>query len=255
MNKLIKSLIAILFLIIASSSIASFIFWSRAPDIISKNLTEKLGVKVEIEDMTLGMSDITLENFEINNIPKGLLNKAFTSQTISIVAPLRMYLNEKIIIEKIQLDNVYLGLEFTSSTSTQGNWTQIMSNLQNSTGSVKSNGKKSKKPIQSPTKPPASPSNKSVLIKELIINDISVDLVYLSSNSKIKKLPKIKQIIIKNISSEEGFPLDQLTQSVLGQMLQQVFIKENLKNMMESFLPESSPLNPLIEPFIDLFGS
>ncbi|MEI8328403.1 MAG: hypothetical protein WCG14_00145 [Chlamydiia bacterium] len=255
MKKLIKSLIAVLLLIIASASIASFVFWSRTPDIISKNLTEKLGVKVEIEDMTLGMSDITMENFEINNIPKGLLKKAFTSQTISIVAPLTAYLNEKIVIEKIQLDNVYLGLEFTSPTSTQGNWTQIMSNLEKSMGSPKGNGKKPKKQKQSPMKPQGSPSNKSLLIKELIINDISIDLIYLSSNSKIKKLPKIKQIIIKNITSEEGFPLDQLTHSVLGQMLQEVFIKENLKNMIESFVPGSSQWNQLIEPFTDLFGS
>lgn len=255
MNKIMKALIGVIFFIIAGVSIASFIFWSRAPDIIGKNLTEKLGVKVDIEDMSLGWSEIDVENFEINNIPKGLLSQAFTAKKITIAAPLSSYTKDKIIIEKVVLDNVYIGLEFDSPTSTKGNWTQIMGNLEKSTGSAQPSKKKSKKKQPPPPTSSDTSVKKTVLIKELIINNISVDLVYIKTNSKVKKLPNIKQIVIKNIDSEEGFPLDQLTRSVLGQMLEQIFIKENLKNMLESLIPDSGPWSPLVEPFTDLFGS
>lgn len=237
---------------IAAVCIAAFIAWSRAPDILANNLSKKLGVPVEIEDISLGFSHITVENFEIGNVPNGILPKAFSVETLAVNAPLGRYLNDQIVIDTIKLDNVYLGLEFDSATSTNGNWTRIMSNLQDSTDTDQNvppseRSRKRKSQQQAPANTPKT--GKSLLIKELIINNISVDLVYVKGDGKIKKLPMIKQIVLRNISSEEGFPMDQLMNSVLGQMLQQVFIQQNLKNMIQELVPKAQDLNNLLDPF------
>lgn len=236
---------------IAAVCIAAFIAWSRAPDILANNLSKKLGVAVEIEDISLGMSNITIDNFEIGNVPNGILPKAFSVETIDIQAPLTRYLKDQIVIDTIQLDNVYLGLEFDSATSTKGNWTRIMSNLQDSTTSdenAPSSKKRKRKSEQQPANT-APKTGKSLLIRELVINNISVDLVYVQGDGRIKKLPMIKQIVLRNINSEEGFPMDQLMNSVLGQMLQQVFIQQNLKNMIQELVPRAQDLNNLLDPF------
>lgn len=239
---------------IAALCIALFIMWSRAPDILANNLSKKLGVPVEIADIDFGFSHLTVENFEIGNLPDGILAKAFSVDTLDVEAPLTRYLNNQIVIETIQLDNVYLGLEFDSATSTKGNWTRIMGNLQNSIDEdtppeQKRDRKHKRKKDQQAEQAAAPSSGRSVFIKELVINNISVDLVYVRGDGRIKKLPMIKQIVLRNINSEEGFPVDQLMNSVLGQMLQQVFIQQNLKNMIQELVPRASDLNDLIQPF------
>lgn len=235
---------------IAALCIAGFIAWSRAPDILANNISKKLGVQVEIEDISVGFSNITIENFEIGNVPNGILPKAFSVETLAVNAPLGRYLNDQIIIDTIQLDNVYLGLEFDSATSTNGNWTRIMSNLQNSTKSDENDAPKPRKRKSEQQSPSTAPkTGKSLLIKELVINNISVDLVYVQGDGRIKKLPMIKQIVLRNISSEEGFPMDQLMSSVLGQMLKQVFIQQNLKNMIDQLVPRAQDLNSLLDRF------
>lgn len=241
---------------IAALCIALFIMWSRAPDILANNLSKKLGVPVEIADIDLAFSHLTVENFEIGNVPGGILAKAFSVETLDVAAPLTRYLNNQIVIDTIQLDNVYLGLEFDSATSTKGNWTRIMSNLQDSIDQdTPPEKKKEKKRKKKKAEQPAQPSSgRSIFIKELVINNISMDLVYIQGDGRIKKLPVIKQIVLKNINSEEGFPVDQLMSSVLGQMLQQVFIQQNLKNMIQELVPRASDLNDLIQPFKGLIN-
>ena len=243
-----KTFLGWLFVAIVAIGIAAFILWSRVPDALANNLSKKLGVRVEIEDIDISPSTLTIDNFEIGNVPRGVLAKALAIESTRFDASLTKYLGNPIVIEKIQMDNVYLGLEFDSATSTKGNWTRIFGNLQQNTTTAPTKDKKKGKTQQTP-QPKNSDGGKTVIIKEVVINNISVDLVYLQGGGKIKKLPMIKQIVLKNINTQEGFPVDQLMNSVLGQMLTQVFIQQNLKNMIQSLIPDNSQLNELIQPF------
>jgi hypothetical protein len=42
--------------------------------------------------------------------------------------------------------------------------------------------------------------------------------------------------------------------SVLGDMLKQVFIKENLKNMLQELMNQPGPIQQYLSPFKGLFG-
>jgi uncharacterized protein involved in outer membrane biogenesis len=249
MKNFFGSIFGYVVIAILAICLATFIAWSRAPDMLATHLAKELGVAVEIEDIRLGPSHFTIDNFEIGNVPNSILEKAFTVETLDIQAPLTNYFNPKVVIEKVQLDNVYLGLEFDSATSTQGNWTRIMSNLDKGASEDVPPSRRKRKSEKSTQQSSAETLGRSVFIKELIINNISVDLVYVEGGGRIKKLPVIKQIVLKNISSEEGFPIDQLMNSVLGQMLKEVFIRQNLQNMLDTLLDQQSQLNDYIRPF------
>ena len=252
MRKFFRSIFGYVIIAILATCLATFIGWSRAPDMLATHLSKELGVAVEIEDIEVGFSHFTINNFEIANIAEGILDKAFSVETLDIEAPLSNYFNPKVVIEKVQLDNVYLGLEFDSATSTQGNWTRIMSNLDKGASEDVPPSRRKRKSEKSAQHSSAETPGRSVFIKELIINTISVDLLYVQGGGRIKKLPMIKQIVLKNISSEEGFPIDQLMNSVLGQMLKEVFIRQNLQNMLDTLLDQQSQLNDYIRPFRDL---
>lgn len=95
---------------------------------------------------------------------------------------------------------------------------------------------------------------RSVLIKRLVLNNISVDLVFKKDGGSIKKLPMINQIVLTDVTSEGGIPMDQLMGSVLGHMLKSVFTKENLQNMLKDVLetPQKT-LDKVFKPFKGLF--
>ncbi|HSX03685.1 MAG TPA: hypothetical protein VLG76_03045 [Rhabdochlamydiaceae bacterium] len=199
-----------------------FIFWSKVPEMISNNLSKKLQVQVSIGDMRLTPTSVKIDKFQIGN-PSGYtsLPKAFSSDTMIITAPLTEYFKKDIVIEEVELDGIYLGLEFDSINGTDGNWTVIMSRFENTTEKEKNE----------------KAGQKTVLIKKLVFTNISTYLVF-TKDGGIKKLPKIDRMEFYNVSSYGGFPIDQLLNSVLGKMLRSVFEKEHLKNMLKEILKD-----------------
>jgi hypothetical protein len=237
MKRTLKVLGGIITLVIIAGGIAFFIFWSRMPDIISSMLSKKLLTTVEIGDIKLATSGVSVEGFDIYN-PKGYrLAKAFASQIITIQTSLKSLLEDDIVIEEIHLDNVYIGLEFESIRSTKGNWKTILANAQKA------------KEGSTPSK-----SNKTVFIKRLLLNNINAELYY-QTDQKIRKLKPIPQIELRNISSQGGNLSDQLMNSALGEAVKQIFIQENLKDVFDQLLQSpTSPIQDYLGPLKNLFN-
>ncbi len=251
MKTFFSTLAGLIVILILAGTVIGYIFWSRVPDILANNLSSKLGVSVQIDDMSLGWGKIDIKKVDVGNTPKSILNKAFSCNLIRVLAPFTNYLDKKIIIDEIDLNDVYLGLEFDSPTSTNGNWTEIMKNLQSS--SAPTSGKKRKK---DKTPAPTPDENaRSVLIHKLILTNINVDVVYRKDGGKVKHLPPIDRIELTEVSSEGGLPMDQVMNSVLGQMLKSVFEKENLKNMMQDLLQNQGDIQKYISPFKGFFNT
>lgn len=234
-----KSLAGIIVICILAAVILFFLAKSRLPDMIASRLSKTLGVAVEIGDMNFSLSQIKIDNLEISN-PRGFkLEHAFTTQEIVINAPLMGYLHQDIVIDEIDLNNVYIGLEFESPKGTTGNWTAIMNNAQSA----------QEKSSQSAT-------DKTVLIKRLVLNNINADLLY-QSEGTVRHLPAIPQIVLVNISSKGGNLMDQLMNSALGEMLKEIFLKENLKDLMDKIfqIPGGNPIQNALQPLKGLFNA
>ncbi len=231
MKRISSYLLGLILALAAVGCITVFMFYSKLPDFVADKLSKALKTTVRIEAVKLSLSDITIDRLEISNIPKSVLPKAFSAETISFDAPLTRYTKDHIIIDEITLDRVYLGLEFASPTNLQSNWSVLMN-------SASSN--------ESP-----SDGKKTVFIKTLVLTNIQVDVVYKNKGKNITRLPSIDKIVLTNISSEEGLPMNQIMHTVLGQMLKSVFIQENLKDAVESLFnqPENT-IDKLLSPFM-----
>ncbi len=239
MRVFIKSLTGLIVICVLAGVILFFLAKSRLPDMIASKLSKTLQVAVEIGDMNFTLETIKIENLEISN-PRGFkLEHAFTVQEITIQAPLMNYLKKDIVIDEIDLNNVYIGLEFESPQGTSGNWTTIMTNAQNAQ-----------------TQSSKTSSDKTVLIKRLVLNNINADLLY-QSDGTVRHLPTIPQIVLVNISSQGGDLMDQLMNSALGQMLKEIFLRENLKEIMDKIfqqIPGGNPVQNALEPLKGLFN-
>lgn len=214
--------------------------WNMVPSWVSSKLSDRAKVSVSIGDIHLGTSSITVNKISVGNPPKSILKKALEVKKLFIDVPFTRFFKDKIVIDEMQMKNVYVGLEFDSPKRTTGNWSQIMKNLKSSTD-------KDKK------KAAAEGSTKSVLIKKLIITDLNIDLAY-RSDGKVRSLRKIDRIELNNISSEGGIPTAQIMDIIMSEMLRNIFSPESLKNLMENILPGkgSSPVEGLKGLFSDL---
>lgn len=213
-------LLRIFFILVCVAIIGVFFAWKKAPSLIASNLSKKMQVEVKIAAIDLSMNDVKVEKIEIGN-PKGSkLPQAFSAGSIQVSAPILNYLKDAIVIDAIEINKIYLGLEFTSPTATSGNWTTIMDNM-----------KKSSPPAPKETK--EKTKGKSVLIKKLILTDINADLVYVLTGGLVKKLDTIPRLEFTNISSESGISLDQIVGLVLEQTLHSVLKIASPQNILE----------------------
>lgn len=240
MKTLMRSLGGLILIALLAAIILLFLAWSRVPDIVANNLSKKLKVLVEIGDIDLSLKSIEVDKFEISNPSGYYLPRAFASDRIYIDAPITRYLHDSIEIDEIDLSNVYLGLEFDSPSGTKGNWTTLMQNVKNAKEA--SNQKTSKQ---------------TVLIRRLILTNVRTDLIYRNQGDKVRHLPVIKRIELKNISSEGGNVMDQIMNSALGEMLKEVFIEQNLKDFMDKILQPGgdNPVQDAIKQFRGFFNA
>jgi len=211
--------------------IGLYLLWNTVPNRLSKILSQGLQTTVFIGDATFSLNKIGLNKISINSPKNSRLPQAFSCENLSVNTWVTEYLKKDIVIDEITLDQVYLGLEFDSPSSTNGNWTKLMNNL-NQSGASNS-----------------SKSNKTVLIKKLVITNIQCQVVYANKKDKAINLKPIDRIEFTNISSNQGFPVEQLSSSVLGKMLKEVFIRQNLEDMLKNLIPNQKDLNNLINPF------
>lgn len=257
MKAFFSTLGGLIVIILLAAAIVGFIFWSRVPDVLANNLSKKLKVSVEIDNMGLGWGQIDVKKIQIGNPPGSILAKAFSCNEVNVMAPFTRYLHRDVVIDEIDVNDVYLGLEFDSASGTSGNWTTIMGNLKSTTESNPEKTRhRKKRQEEQPQVSADQPPSRTVLIHRLVLTNIDVDVVYRKEGGKVKKLPRIPRIELTEISSEGGFPLDQIMNSVLGEMLKQVFLKQNLKNMLQDFLNNpTSPIQKYLGPFKGLLNA
>lgn len=230
-----KKITSLSFIVLASALIIltfiTYLVEMRASYFLSDMLSKKMGTEVKIGSVSISFGSVTVKEIEVSNPKDAILPTAFKADSITISASLFSLLSDQIRIKEIAIDKILLGLEFNSPSSTDGNWTQLMHGFQS--------GKKE-----------TSASKKSLFIETLQLNHISTRLVYKTDPSNIRSLPEISHITLKNISSEGGVPLEQLANSILGEMLARVFAEENLKNMLKDIIKEPSDvMNGFMSPF------
>lgn len=227
---------AIFIVIVIVAIVLFFIGLSRVPDMLAGNLSKKFGVPVSIDSMHFGFDEIEVENMEIGN-PKGYsLPKAFSAEEIEISTPITHFLKDDIEIDEVEVDNIYLGIEFDSKSSTQGNWTTIFANFKQRTALDEKTGKK-------------------IFIKKLTFRNIRTELLF-RNNGGVQKLPLIREITLKNISTEGGVPTDQLTGSILGQMIKEVFIQQNMENLLQGIIQSpGKAVDTFLKPFEGFFNA
>ncbi|MEX0961821.1 MAG: hypothetical protein WDZ28_03070 [Simkaniaceae bacterium] len=217
MGKLIKWLL-LLFVILF---ILAFFAWNMLPTWVASTLSKRAGVTVSIGDLRPDLHSITIDNFYVGN-PRGrVLPRALFVQRTFAKVPITEFLNQDIVIPYMNLQNIYVGVEFDNRNSQRGNWTQIMGTLSQSVG-PKTKDKRNQ--------------HRTVLIQRLLLENLNIELAYTNERGKTTRLKPIQRIELKNVSSEGGIPTAQIMDIIIKQALREIFSIENLQNMLQNIL-------------------
>jgi hypothetical protein len=224
------AIIAILALVIFA-----YIAKSRLPDIVSNNLSKKIHAPVQIDDIHVSWDKVNIDKITIGNPTGSILPKAFSCRELTSLAPVTNYLKKRVVVDQIEIDDVYLGLEFKSSLDTDGNWSKIIDQINKSS---------------------STSSSRSVLIRKLILTNIDVDLVYTSQGNTINHLRHIDRIELNDVSSEEGIPSNQITSLLIKEALKSILSEQNLQNFIQDIIqhPEKG-IKKILKPFKKMFNT
>jgi len=240
MKMFFRSFIGLVVIGILGFVILVFVAKTQIPDMVASTFSNKLKVPVQVGDVSLSLKMIEVDKLEIEN-PQGYkLPIAFSANEILVHARLTEYLRKNVEIDEVEINNIYLGFEFESATSTEGNWTEIIKRTQ--AAAQGGSGKE-------------ETNKKSVLIRRIVLTNIQTDLFYRHQGGRVKHLPLIKRIELTNIGGEGDSVLDQIMNSALGGMLKQVFIEQNLKDIFNQIFQPNNTLQDVLKPLKGLFNA
>lgn len=211
-----KIFIRIFCLILIFSFLSILTVYSFLPNIVAHKIQKLALVDTSIRSIGLSFNEIDVKKFQMDNLPNSILPVALKIDDILLKNPLSNYLDDQIIIERVNCENFTIGLEFDSKSSSTGNWTKIISNFDSASEL-------------------SSKSSKSITINKLVVKNVIILLVYRDNPNQIKTL-NIDQIELTNLSSSGEFPTAQITKIILRETLKQIFSLKNLGNMMKDLL-------------------
>ncbi len=175
----------------------SFIFlWALKAPLFSSFLSQKMKIHVSIAGIKIRPTYSKIYRFHIRNPTNARGRTAFSAKNIIIDYQFKELRTEPVTIDKIEVNDAFMSIEFYNAFGTKNNWTELLAKM----------GAKKK-------------STTDVEIRKLVINNLEVEIRGMGLagvfGSPIEK-KTIKRLEFDNINSKDGFPTEQLIQAIFG---------------------------------------
>ena len=216
----------LLFLLI-TIFIAAILAWTNKKAILTHFLSNQLHTSVTMQAFDIGKKSMDITQIWIGNPPPAKTPTAFTAETISLQTTVNEILDSPLIIEEIDINAIFVGIEFYNINGDDNNWSRIL----------KSDHKEQK-------------NGRPYLIRKLILRNLTVELT--KTDGKPKRYPTIPKMEFYNISNETGFPIEEIQKAIFKLMLQDLFKQLNLDQLLKGIFP-NTPLSSPLKFIPDLF--
>ncbi len=213
-NFMMKKILLSLGVCILALTALMGIAWIQKTAIFAHFLSDEMRVKVTLQDLDITKRNITLTNLWIGNPPSSKASTSFSSQWIELNTHPTFIFDNPMIIDQITISDIDIGIEYYEDQTT--NWDYIL----------RSTARRKK--------------DKNYLIRTLILTNLTVTVT--SKNGTKKQYPTIDRMEFHNISSESGFPVEEIEKAIFKKVMQNLFDKLNLfKKTPFDSLPKSVP--------------
>jgi hypothetical protein len=197
-------------------AVAIGITWTNRENILAHFMSRQLRVPVSIRTLDISKTSAEITRMWIGNFPKSQTATSFTAETLRLDATLDQIFGNPVTIEQIDINDIFVGIEFYDAKGNDSNWGRIL------------NENRQKKS-----------HSREYLIRTLILRNLTVELT--QANGKVKRYPTIKQMEFHNISSASGFPVEEIEKAIFDMMMKDIFKKFQLDQLFKTIIPVPIP--------------
>lgn len=192
-----------------------FVWLIRAP-LLSSFLSNKMGIQISIRWIGLWPSHTNIHVFTIKN-PPGFQDSAFKAEEVVCNYRLRQLVGDPTVIDRIEIKNSVLRIDFTNSMGTSNNWTVLGQMV------------------------PKQKSHSNVLIQKLILTDFNVEIH--GANYLVKaKQTHFDLLEFDDINSQEGFPT--------ALLIKLIFQKSGIDQYIQDLFNPEEKIRSILTPNI-----
>lgn len=213
----------LLALVVVILIVGAALCWVNRASVAARHLQKQLKVPVQIASLDFETGKATASNLWIGNPRRSKTQTAFSAQYIEIGATLKELRGNPLTIDEIALEEILVEIEMYGGK--ESNWSYILSH-------------RKKKASQS----------RDYLIRKLVIRNLTVQVTQADGSSKT--YPMIDEMTFYNISSETGFPVDEIEKAIFNLMMQEILRKfglQQLNNTLDQVVPGGSPLKHIFK--------
>lgn len=198
-----RKILLILVVILIGLAIASWVAWENKARLAAHYISSHLRVPVSIQTLDVTKNQIDIANLRIGTPPRSRTSTSFSAETIDIDTNVRRILKDPLIIDRIDIANIFIGLEYYENGQT--NWDYMLNPA---------------------SEKPKKKKDKEYLIKTLVLENLTVEVT--QPNGQRKRYPTIARMEFHNISNETGFPIEEIEKAIFNLVIQDLMKKFNL---------------------------
>lgn len=178
--------------IILSIIAGLIVLWVMQEAILSSYISRTLGMKASVLTARITPTHLKIGHFKIDNPWKYQSSHAFTADSIEVFYQWKDLSGNPSVIRRIEVDQINLEIEFDPGTKNfHTNWNSLLEKV-----------------------PERKKDHREVIVQELVLTNINVQI----RGFRGKDLTKfIERMEFSNISSQEGFPTEELVREIFGE--------------------------------------
>ena len=204
-------------IVVLSLLVGSWIAWESKAQIAAHFISKHLRIPVSIQTLDLTETQIDISRLWIGTPHRSKTSTSFSAETIEIDTVIPQIFDSPLIIDRIDISNIFVGLEYYANGET--NWDYMLG-----------------------TSPQKSKGGRDYLIRTLVLENLTVEVT--QANGQKKRYPTIERMEFHNISSETGFPVKEIEKAIFNLMMQKILDKFNLFKQIPR-IPTNTPLKYL----------
>jgi hypothetical protein len=202
-------------------------FWFIKAPIMSSYLSNALGIKIFVGQIAIRPTMMKISNFRISNPINYQSTTAFKAKSIRAYYEWKQLRGDSSVIDRVEIDQIYLGIEFFSSLGTKNNWSDLLSKM-----------------------PQKDENSKEVIIRKLVLTNMTVDIRKMGVFSK-SQTQTIDRMEFENISSKKGFPTEELVSQIFKNAGLMQYIQNIIPTNPADIIKKIIPFGAIREPSND----
>lgn len=185
-----------------------FILWKARIPLLEHYLSNRFGAYITLQKVELEWNKLRLTGIKIENPLGKTIYQLFTGKTLSIeVTPLNLF-RKNIQIDRVELHDSKLSLEFYNNLYTDSNWSRMLNGL------------------------PKSENDRSFIIKKLILSHLEFEVI--SCEGKSISIPPISYLEIENLGRKHSLTTSQIGGVIFQALLQQLSKESFLGRILDA---------------------